>query len=49
MKTTTNKKFDTVKFFTSIKKDLAKRLEGMTIEEQRDFLKRVRDGEIKIT
>jgi len=48
MKTKTEKKFDTVKFFRSIKEKLAERMTDMTLEEQRDFLKKVREGEIKI-
>jgi len=48
MKTMTEKKFDTVNFFRAIKEKLAARMAGMTIEEQREFLKRVREGKIKI-
>jgi hypothetical protein len=48
MKTIIEKKFDTVKFFRSIKKKLAERMKDMTFEEQRDFLKQVREGKIKI-
>jgi len=44
----TEKKFDTVNFFRAIKEKLAARMAGMTIEEQREFLKRVREGKIKI-
>jgi len=48
MKTTIEKKFDTVKFFRSIKEKLAERMLTMTIEEQKDFLRQVREGKIKI-
>jgi hypothetical protein len=48
MKTMTEKKFDTVKFFRSIKEKLAARMADMTFEEQREFLKKVREGKIKI-
>ena len=48
MKTMIEKKFDTVQFFRSIKKKLAERMANMTLEEQRDFLKQVREGKIKI-
>ena len=48
MKTMTEKKFDTVKFFRSIKEKLAIRMSNMTFEEQREFLKQIREGKIKI-
>jgi len=48
MKTMTEKKFDTVKFFRSIKEKLATRMANMTFEEQREFLKQIREGKIKI-
>ncbi len=48
MKTMTEKKFDTVNFFRAIKEKLAARMVNMTLEEQREFLKKVRDGKIKI-
>ena len=44
----TEKKFDTVKFFRSIKEKLAIRMSNMTFEEQREFLKQIREGKIKI-
>jgi hypothetical protein len=44
----TEKTFDTVKFFRQIKEKLAERLSTMTLEEQKEFLRKVRDGEIKI-
>jgi hypothetical protein len=48
MKTTVEKKFDTVQFFRSIKEKLAERMANMTIEEQKEFLKQVREGKINI-
>ena len=42
------KKFDTVKFFRSIKEKLAERMINMTLDEQKEFLRKVREGEIKI-
>ena len=48
MKTMTEKKFDTVNFFREIKEKLAARMADMTIEEQHEFLKQVREGKIKI-
>jgi hypothetical protein len=48
MKTMIEKKFDTVKFFRSIKEKLAERMINMTLDEQKEFLRKVRDGEIKI-
>lgn len=42
------KKFDTVKFFRLIKERLAERMADMTLEEQREFLKQVKEGKIKI-
>jgi len=48
MKTKTENKLDTVQFFRSIKEKLAKRMTGMTLEEQHEFLKRVREGKEKL-
>jgi len=48
MKTKIEKKFDTVKFFRSIKEKLAERMVNMTLDEQKEFLRKVREGEIKI-
>jgi hypothetical protein len=48
MKTMTEKKFDTVNYFRSIKEKLAERMAKMNIDEQREFLKQVREGTIKI-
>ena len=43
------KKFDTVNFFRSIKEKLAERMSNMTLKEQKDFLRQVREGKIKVT
>lgn len=40
--------FDSVKFFRSIKEKLADHMKDMTLEEQKEFLKKVRAGEINI-
>ena len=48
MKTKTKKKFDTVKFFREIKEKLAEKMTGMTLEEQKEFLKQVKEGKLKI-
>ena len=48
MKTITEKKFDTVKFFRAIKEKLATKMAGMTLEQQKEFLQQVREGKIKI-
>ena len=46
MKTMIEKKFDTVQFFRSIKEKLAKKMENMTFEEQKEFLRKIRNREI---
>lgn len=48
MKTITKKTFDSVTFFRSVKEKLAARMIGMTLEQQKEFLKQVREGKIKI-
>ncbi len=37
MKTITEKKFDTVKFFRNVKEKLAARMQGITLERQKEF------------
>ena len=44
----TKKTFDTVKFFRQIKEKLAEKLSKMTIEEQKEYLRQVREGKIKV-
>ena len=48
MKTTIKKKFDTVKYFRSIKEKLAEKMADMTFEERREFLRQIREGKIEI-
>jgi hypothetical protein len=48
MKTKTEKSFDTVAFFRAIKEKLAEKMAGMTLEQQKEFMKKVRDGKIKL-
>ncbi len=48
MKTMTKKSFDTVKYFRSIKEKLAAILSTLTLEEQKEFLRKIREGEIKL-
>ena len=49
MKTISKKTFDTVKYFRSIKEKLGEKLSTMTLEEQKEFLRKIREGEIKLT
>ena len=48
MKNKEVKTFDTVAFFRAIKEKLAIRMEGMTLIEKKDFMRKVREGKIKI-
>lgn len=48
MKADVQEKFNTVEFFRSIKEKIAKRMENMTLKEQKEFLRKVKDGKIKI-
>ena len=48
MMTNTKKKFDTVEFFRAIKEKLAKKMINMTLKEQKEFLRQIRDGKIKL-
>ena len=48
MKTETIKTFDTVKFFRSIKEKLAKKMEGMSLAQKKEFMLSVRQGKIKV-
>jgi len=49
MKTMIEKQFDSVQFFRSVKEKLSARMANMTFEEQREFLKQVREGKVKIS
>lgn len=48
MKNKEKKDFDTVAFFRAIKEKLAKKMEGMTLMQKREFMQKVREGKIKI-
>jgi len=49
MKTKTEKTFDTVKYFRQIKEKIAAQLAKMSLKEQKEFLRKIRSGEIKLT
>ncbi len=40
--------FDSVSFFRSVKEKMAKKMEGMTLVQKREFMQQVREGKIKI-
>jgi hypothetical protein len=48
MKTISKKSFDTVIYFRQIKEKLAEKLSTMTLEEQKEYLRKIREGEIKL-
>jgi hypothetical protein len=48
MKTKKEKTFDSVAFFRAIKEKLAAKMAGMNLEEQKEFMRKVREGKIKI-
>jgi len=48
MKSKKEKSFDTVAFFRAIKEKLAAKMAGMTLAQQKDFMRQVREGKIKI-
>ena len=48
MKTKIKKSFDTVAYFRVIKEKLAKKMAGMTLEQQKEFMQQVREGKIKL-
>ena len=48
MKTKTEKKFDSVEYFSAIKEKLSARMVGRTLEEQKEFMQKIRDGIIKL-
>lgn len=48
MKTMTKKTFDAVKYFRMIKEKLASKLLTMSLEDQKEFLRKIREGEIKL-
>ena len=42
------KSFDAVEFFRTIKEKLADKMDGMSLEQKKDFMQQVIDGKIKI-
>ena len=48
MKSKKEKTFDAVAFFRAIKEKLAAKMLGMTLQQQKDFMRKVREGKIKI-
>lgn len=48
METKEKKTFDSVSFFRAIKEKIAAMMEGMTLIEKKEFMKKVREGKIKI-
>ena len=48
MKTKKKKTFDTVAFFRAIKEKLAAKMAGMTLEQQKEFMRQVREGKIEL-
>ena len=42
------KTFDSVTFFRAIKEKMAKMMEGMTLAQKKEFMKKIRDGKIKV-
>ena len=48
MKNKTKKKFDLVAFFSDIKQKMAEHMKDMSLEEKREFLRKVRERKIKL-
>jgi len=48
MKNKETKTFDSVGFFRAIKEKLAKKMEGMTLVQKKEFMRKIREGKIKI-
>ncbi len=48
MKSKKIKSFDAVAFFRAIKEKLAAKMENMSLEQQKNFMRQVREGKIKI-
>ncbi|MEP6846808.1 MAG: hypothetical protein ABI861_12430 [Panacibacter sp.] len=49
MKNKEIKTFDSVAFFRAIKEEMAKMMEGMTLAEKKEFMRKIREGEIKVS
>ena len=45
----TEKRFDTVAFFRSVKEKMAKATEGMTLKEEREYWKLMREGKVTLS
>jgi hypothetical protein len=43
------KDFDAVTFFRNVKEKMAKATEGMTLQEERNYWKLLREGKIKLS
>ena len=48
MKTKRDTSFDTLAFSRAVKEKLAEKMKGMSLADQKEFLKNVREGKIKI-
>jgi len=48
MKNKEKKEFDSVAFFRTIKEKLAKKMQGMTLMQKKEFMRQVREGKIKV-
>jgi len=48
MKTKKKKSFDTVAYFRAIKEKLAKKMAGMTLKQQKEFMQQIREGNIEL-
>ena len=44
-----DKEFDTVSFFRAVKEKMAKATEGMSLQEERNYWKLIREGKVKLT
>jgi hypothetical protein len=43
------KEFDTVAFFRAVKEKMAKATEGMSLQEEREYWRLLREGKVKLT
>ena len=43
------KSFDTVAFFREIKEKLAAKMAGISLKQQKEFMRQVREGKIKMS
>ncbi len=49
MNKTEEKTFDSVAFFRKVKLKLSEKMKGMNLAEKQEFLRKVREGKIKIS